>query len=436
MNENLILCHSLEILMLLPAAVFALLPVTNYLRYRLEIVTGAAAISILTATVAGGFLCAHFGWKSLTFVLATLPFFWAAYYWCVNLELEKKLFCFLNAAMLCESTSYHTRMITARLELGRDGKPYLAVSSLICLLLCVLLGILFYRTFRVKIPWFLNEKRFDRLWRYFALIALGLTLFFYHIIPYHAEIILVGRVQSIGLTLGLSAILLIFLFYHSLWQTAIKVQETNRLTLENNLLQMERKRYEELEANIQHLRTLRHDFRHHLLVIDQYAKDGNIPLLREYLQQLEQSPNLGFSHYCQNPSIDAIASHYASKAAKDHTTIHWSLNLPANLKWNPTDLCAIFGNLLENALNAVAEIDEDKRQIRVTSQQLSESMLGISVENPYTGIIELDKNRLPLSHHKDHGFGMTSISSIVSRYHGTMTVHTENGIFSVDILLM
>lgn len=67
---------------------------------------------------------------------------------------------------------------------------------------------------------------------------------------------------------------------------------------------------------------------------------------------------------------------------------------------------------------------------------LSEAMLGISIDNPYIGEIRFDKNGLPKSDQNHHGTGMSSIASIVSRYNGTLEIKSENGNFSVNILLM
>ena len=66
---------------------------------------------------------------------------------------------------------------------------------------------------------------------------------------------------------------------------------------------------------------------------------------------------------------------------------------------------------------------------------LSDSMLGLSVDNEYYGSITLNKNGLPETTREGHGMGLISVMNTVNHYGGTMSISTENNIFSVDIIL-
>ena len=93
------------------------------------------------------------------------------------------------------------------------------------------------------------------------------------------------------------------------------------------------------------------------------------------------------------------------------------------------------GNLLENALQAVARLPEDQRHVEAVSLMLSDAMLGISVLNPYKDRIRLGKNGLPHGNKAGHGLGLASVASTVQRYRGTLDIRTENNVFAVDILM-
>ena len=95
----------------------------------------------------------------------------------------------------------------------------------------------------------------------------------------------------------------------------------------------------------------------------------------------------------------------------------------------------MLGNLLDNALRAVQELDAEQRKITVISRMLSDKMLGLSVENPYAGKLRLGADGLPRRRGPGRGLGLTSVAATVSRHHGSLTVRPENGLFSVDILL-
>ena len=100
-----------------------------------------------------------------------------------------------------------------------------------------------------------------------------------------------------------------------------------------------------------------------------------------------------------------------------------------------SDYCVILGNLLENALRAVKKISEERRKITVISSLLSESIIGLSVDNPYSWRIRFRKNGLPRSDREGHGIGLTSVMNTVNRYDGSMNITAEKNMFSVDIVL-
>ena len=62
-------------------------------------------------------------------------------------------------------------------------------------------------------------------------------------------------------------------------------------------------------------------------------------------------------------------------------------------------------------------------------------MLGLSVDNRYSGTISFGRNGLPSSHIKGHGTGLVSVMNTVKHYNGSMSINTEGDIFSVNIIL-
>ena len=226
-----------------------------------------------------------------------------------------------------------------------------------------------------------------------------------------------------------------FMFYHIFWWSTMRFTESARLQQENTFLQMEAKRYEEMKAYMSYSREMRHNFRQHILVISGLTESERYYELREYLAQFTDSVNSGYKVYCMNPAIDALASHYDRIAREQSTAVTWSLELPADLPVKEADYCAIFGNLIENALNAVKNLPAEQRSVHVVSSMLSKFMTGLSIDNPYAGTIAFGKNGLPLSREDGHGIGLVSVMNTVNRYGGSMDITAEGGTFSVDIIL-
>ena len=66
---------------------------------------------------------------------------------------------------------------------------------------------------------------------------------------------------------------------------------------------------------------------------------------------------------------------------------------------------------------------------------LPPAMMGLLVENRYDGVLKRQQGTLHSTKHDGMGIGLVSIQTAVSRYGGSMTVETENGLFRVNILL-
>ncbi|MBR1814866.1 MAG: sensor histidine kinase [Lachnospiraceae bacterium] len=101
-----------------------------------------------------------------------------------------------------------------------------------------------------------------------------------------------------------------------------------------------------------------------------------------------------------------------------------------------TDLYILFGNILDNAIEAVRKIEiPEKRVIALNIKRVNE-MLVVNVRNYYEGKIIMEGG-LPVTGKEDtnfHGFGMKSIRRIVEQYDGSLSLDTDNGLFKVNIL--
>lgn len=100
------------------------------------------------------------------------------------------------------------------------------------------------------------------------------------------------------------------------------------------------------------------------------------------------------------------------------------------------DLYSVVGNALNNAIDAVSKLPEGERFISMRAR-LDGDMFTLHVENPYSGELVME-NDLPRSQRdrRYHGFGMKSMERTVEKYGGTLSVEAEDGIFSLDAILM
>ena len=105
-------------------------------------------------------------------------------------------------------------------------------------------------------------------------------------------------------------------------------------------------------------------------------------------------------------------------------------------KMSDGDVYSLFGNIIDNAFEAAAKLPEERRAVTLVVKN-DTGFTSIHIENEYDGEIKF-KNNLPQTSKEDksiHGFGMKSISLLVKKYKGTMSISAEDNVFSLDILL-
>lgn len=103
---------------------------------------------------------------------------------------------------------------------------------------------------------------------------------------------------------------------------------------------------------------------------------------------------------------------------------------------SPVDMYTLFGNALDNAIEASMSLPEEVRNVSVTVRRQMGSVF-IQVENYFSRPLRMEGGKL-LSTKKDavnHGYGLESIRQVAARYGGTVDISTQEDIFTLSILL-
>ncbi|MCR4591278.1 MAG: GHKL domain-containing protein [Lachnospiraceae bacterium] len=275
------------------------------------------------------------------------------------------------------------------------------------------------------------------MWFQITPIPVVTSFFFLWSTPVSRTAILTQRVRKVSLFLFPLLLLFIWVIYLAFYRITRHIIKNAEIENENHLLQLQEKRYRELRDYMDSTRTLRHDFRQHLLVLDGLSKNREFSKLSEYLDSIIEITNVSFDHFATNSAVDAIAAYYDSRLRELNAEIIWRINLPESLPISESDLCSVLGNLLENATNALSLEPEENRSIKIVSGMLSSAMLGISVENSYSGKPISENNHYYPSlkdNYSEHGIGLSSVYATVRKYNGTMDLKVDNGVFSADII--
>lgn len=101
------------------------------------------------------------------------------------------------------------------------------------------------------------------------------------------------------------------------------------------------------------------------------------------------------------------------------------------------DIYNLFGNLIDNAIQAVNEVQENARRSIYIHVSVENKLLHISTENCFEGEIKFLRG-LPVTRTGDflnHGYGMKSIRLICEKYGGNVSASARNQVFYLDIVI-
>lgn len=215
-------------------------------------------------------------------------------------------------------------------------------------------------------------------------------------------------------------------------------KQNERLAFEIGLMEIqidEQRKYNELIArNEDVLKKQRHDLHHHLIAIRELAENGN-EKLSDYLDTLSKNIPTAHISYCENKAVSAILSHYAEICRGEQIEFHAKLIVP-EMRKTPlnSDLAIIFGNLLENAIEACMKIDKEKRFIRIGSD-ISYDMLIITMDNSYDGNFLSVDGRFRSTKREGFGIGLSSVQSVARKYCGDAKFEDKDGYFQSSVYM-
>ena len=205
---------------------------------------------------------------------------------------------------------------------------------------------------------------------------------------------------------------------------------------ESELLRQMALQKEYMESAItddEELRRFRHDYKNHMLVVNTLLESGKTEEARSYLSAM-QEPLQDAMHKIKSGNLvaDTILNYKAQMAAQEQTVLHFVGHIPAE-GIRSDDLCTIFSNLLDNAVEACRRSPGDK-QIFVDAKTAHGNFL-LSVTNPTQNSLPDNTRRTTKGDRRNHGFGLKNVERAVKKYGGTLQTGVQNGVFSADVLL-
>lgn len=257
---------------------------------------------------------------------------------------------------------------------------------------------------------------------FLSLPSLGVVTAVVLMQPYRYQIKGVEAMNQVLLFIALISIIGL------LWTMTLMVK-FQRAERQRQFYEMSQIYYKNLEQQQFEVRKLRHDMMNHfhtLLSLPLEEKDG-------YIRELVRDPGVSRSiSFCKNKVVNIVMNSKAAAAAGENISIDCSLDIPEKAGVDQADLCTLFGNSLDNAIEACRKLKSREKEIQI-SARCQKGLLVFQISNPLEEALKIENGKVKTSKEdKDrHGYGLESIRKISERYDGHMEIQTSEDTFTL-----
>ena len=402
----------------------------------------AAAIVAAVFAVYGAMAATHlrlgpfsdtFGYtvSFLTFSLA-LPAIVAALLWLYDTSLWTALFCATAGYTIQNLGTGATELVTsmaAEAGIGTAGWQFYLANNVACLsvtyMACYLL--LSRRLEHQGLESMENHQMLAMM-PVVSVAIIGFDIMVKSMGDWH---IALPYVVVLRLFHGFLCLALLWVEYQMLYRTRL---EQERLTAERLLAEHDRQLRLSRE-NVEAINIKCHDLRHQIRTLAEGGTAVDSAALSDIARDIaiyDSSVKTG------NEALDTILTEKRLLCEGRHITLTCIADGAALDFMAAADIYALFGNALDNAIEAVGALPDPKRHsISLVVRQVM-GCASIHVENFFDGEVDFSAGELPQTTKGDasrHGFGMRSMQQTARRYGGTFSAQAKDGTFCLDIML-
>lgn len=188
------------------------------------------------------------------------------------------------------------------------------------------------------------------------------------------------------------------------------------------------------------IRKISHDLNNHILSLHHLLGAGEYEKAAQYLDQLRHSiPAKKPVVHTGNLILDSLFAEKLAKAEALGAEIMINADLTPFSTVSDFDQCTIFGNILDNAIEACSKVQhKDARYIYLRSRPYAGYTV-FTLSNSYEGACTDASGRF-LTTKKDvnnHGYGLSNVRAAVEKHGGILHVHAnqEKREFQLSIML-
>ncbi len=224
---------------------------------------------------------------------------------------------------------------------------------------------------------------------------------------------------DIAIVLSLFVMLIIsVLALYLLRKITKKSEEIMMTNLKLQQIEMEHKQNQDMAIVVEDLRALRHDMNNHMSVLQGLLDMKEYEDAKAYLSTITEELSVANSFvFIDNKVLSVLINNKISKARQLGIPFDVEI-MSSTTPFSDSDLCAVLGNILENAIEASSNHENPYIYF---SMKKSDNRLLIQCDNTYTVTPVFEKGNLITTKSEKgyHGIGTKTIRSVVESYQGT-----------------
>ena len=269
------------------------------------------------------------------------------------------------------------------------------------------------------------------------LVAAGMCMlvYFYHLLLWHlAETVPYVSTQSI--CISVLTILVILCVAMLLFFREKAVRKEKEILLVRS--EAQERQFREVQAVTEKNYSLVHDMKNHILILQEMAQKEDLEGVNRYLKKMTASSETMLTHRkwtgCYVLDILLNQKQRCAQDADIEYQVH--SNGMIRVELSELEMVSLFGNLLDNAIEACEKSPRRQRKIEVVIEQRN-TILFVKVSNT---VLEepVFKDGELLSSKADksrHGYGLKNIKHILEEHDGQIVYTYQQQMFSVCITL-
>lgn len=436
MNMELWLSALLQFLVVLPSAASCYYTVIHQIKYTPKKTAALCLVVLLPYCLLAACLHAAFLLDINLILLPCLVPFFFCYLHTVNLDFPRCLAIFVGVCAVQAFPGQFACVLDSNLHPQADPAFHSVEASLLQLFLACLIAALFMLPASRRFSRVVEHLDHPQVWYSTVILSAVFLVFNLWSVPHSYATVRVGRMPWLYPALEVCLLAILTSIYVLFYRCATLILEHSKLAESTWLLEMQARQYRVLLEYVQQTTRLRHDFRHSVRLLSALAKSGDIAGIRSYLAAYEGLlAEESYTNYCSNSAINALLCYYEKMASSEKIDMAWHIELPQPLVISELDLAALFGNLLENAIEGCKTLPEKKRYFLLTAEVRHKNWLYIVSTNSFDGNVQKGKDGYRSTKHSGKGTGLASIAAVAEKYNGSARFSNSDQKFIADVAL-